>query len=57
MTYEEWYDQVNEMFVEYFGLQLDDCGDWQSRDAYDSDFTVEQGFNEAVLTFELQEWL
>lgn len=50
MTYEEWYEAVNEMFKEKYGLDMDDCGDWLSRDAYDSDMTVEEGFQEAELS-------
>jgi hypothetical protein len=50
MTYEEWYRAVNDMFVNKYALDMDDCGDWLSRDCYDSDMTVEQGFAEAELT-------
>lgn len=50
MTYEDWYAAVNEMFKAKYGLDMDDCGDWLSRDCYDSDMTVEEGFAEAELT-------
>jgi uncharacterized SAM-dependent methyltransferase len=45
MKFAEWKNELNVMFaLNYFGIDTEDVDDYNWRDLYDEEYTVEQAF-------------
>lgn len=46
VSFEEWYKRLNRVVEKHFGLSMEDFADWRSRDSYEGDSSIAEGFRD-----------